>query len=146
MKLLKGFLRGAVISTVALLSTNTISMVAFAAAPPVPVPGKVRVYLYRPRFGVVTIYVDQTLIAKFKWPKDGKYYQVADLDPGRHFFYAGADVKHGITVTLTPEREYFVSCHDESVAFAPRHSCTLVDPEQGKSDIEKLTFKGPKEK
>ena len=78
-----------------------------------------------------------------------KYYFIADLEPGRLFFYAGSDTKHGVTVTLTPGREYFVSCYDDSAAHVSvwiGHStmpCTLVAPEQGKTDIEKLKASPP---
>lgn len=126
---------------------------ALAADPPAPVPGKVRVYLYLPSPGVFKIYADQAVVAKpRKWLKDKNHYWVADLDPGRHLFYAGSDVKHGVTAMLTLEREYFVSCHDESAAHPgvwigrATIPCTLVDPEQGKSDIGKFTFRDPQEK
>lgn len=118
-----------------------VSIGAFAAdAPPVQ-PGKVRVYLYRPGYGIVNIYFDGSHVARFKWPKENRFYQVVDVEPGRHFIHANTDSKRGISVNLTLDREYYVACHDDSVAFVPKHPCSLIDPEQGKSDIEKLTFR-----
>jgi hypothetical protein len=107
-------------------------------------PTKVRVYFYpSPTTWGYTfkIYADQTPIAKVR---SKKYYYVADLEPGRHLLHAN-DVKHGVTVVLTPGREYFVSCSQPltSGTWVGRSTlaCVLVDAEQGRSDIAKLSPK-----
>jgi hypothetical protein len=103
----------------------------------------VRVYFYaRPTTWGYSfkVYSDQTVIARFR---SKKYYFVADIEPGRHLLHAGSDVKHGITVILATGREYFVVCSDDLKpgTWIGRSTtpCTLIDPEQGKSEIAKLS-------
>jgi hypothetical protein len=118
-------------------------------------PQKVRVYVYlSPTTWGYTfkVYSDQTVIAKFRWKSDKKRYFAADLEPGRHLIYGNSDVKHGVTVTLTTGREYFVSCADDSAAHASvwigrsTIPCMLIEPEQGQKDIAGLTLSTLKKK
>lgn len=106
-------------------------------------PEKVRVYVYPAPTSsgyFFKVYSDQTLIANV----GKKYYFTTDLEPGRHLFYPESNVKNGVTANLTLGREYFLQCADSSAAHRKvmigrtTIGCTLVDPDQGKSDIEKL--------
>lgn len=113
------------------------------AETPEAAPGKVKVYIYPAPTSsgyYFKVYSDQTLIANV----GKKYYFTTDLEPGRHLFYPESNVKNGVTANLTLGHEYFLQCADSSAAHRKvmlgrtTIGCTLVDPDQGKSDIEKL--------
>jgi hypothetical protein len=102
--------------------------------------GKIKVYFYPGHNGFNNkVYSDQTLIGKLR----KNQYILAELEPGRHVFRAGGDIKNGVTVNVSAGREYFVMCSFAETAGMwvgrPKLPCTLVDPEQGRSDIAKLS-------
>ena len=112
-----------------------------ATIPSIP-DGSARVYFYRTQvFGAAiqpTIKLNGNPVGDCE--PDGVFY--TDLKPGDYKANVETEVEHELTFTLSAKDEKFVRCYISMGLFVGRGNLELVDPTEGRKDIQTLSYTG----